>query len=78
MNKRDLNTVEDKIVFLADNIIDQLTSNRTLLTFISKNLSWGVFKNALTSPVSKNDIDFYELSCYNIYNFITHKINLIF
>lgn len=61
MNEKELSTVEDKIVFLADNIIDQLTQNRTLLTFISKNLSWGVFKTALTSPVGKNDIDFFEV-----------------
>lgn len=61
MNQEQLESIEDKIVFIADNIIDQLTQNRTLLTFISKNLSWGVFKNALTSPASKNDVDFYKV-----------------
>lgn len=60
MNQEQLESIEDKIVFIADNIIDQLTQNRTLLTFISKNLSWGVFKNALTSP-NKNDVDFYKV-----------------
>lgn len=54
-------TTEDEIIFIADNIIDQLTKNKTLLTFISKNLSWGVFKNALTSPVAKNEIDFFDV-----------------
>lgn len=60
MHLETIESVEDKIVFLADNIIDQLTANRTLLTFISKNLSWGVFKTALTSSTSKNEVDFYD------------------
>lgn len=28
------------------------------MTFIAKNLSWGVFKHALTSPIKDDDIDF--------------------
>lgn len=39
--------IEDQIIFLIDHILDQLTTNPTLLTFITKNLSWGVFKSAL-------------------------------
>jgi hypothetical protein len=38
-------TLEEKIVFLADHIIDQLNDNPSLLQFISKNLSWAVFSN---------------------------------
>ena len=49
---------EEKIIFIADNIIDQLSENKSLLTFISKNLSWGIFKNALFSPTKSDDIDF--------------------
>ena len=47
----------DKIIKIADSIIDQLNSNQTLLTFISKNLSWGIFKSALEKKVSDDDID---------------------
>lgn len=59
----ELNTmsVEDKIIKVVDNIVNQLNNNQSLLTFISKNLSWGIFKNAITSPVSENDIDFAEI-----------------
>lgn len=39
--------IEDQIIFLIDHILNQLTKNPTLLTFITKNLSWGVFKSAL-------------------------------
>ena len=49
---------EDKIIKVIDNIINQLNANQSLLTFISKNLSWGVFKTAITTPVSEDDVDF--------------------
>ncbi|MDE6670877.1 MAG: TetR/AcrR family transcriptional regulator [Ruminococcus sp.] len=52
---------EDRIIKIVDNIINQLNENKSLLTFISKNLSWGVFKNALTSPSAEEDINFSEV-----------------
>ncbi len=52
---------EDKMVKLVDCIVNQLNSNKSLLTFISKNLSWGIFKSALTSPSSNDDVDFSEV-----------------
>ena len=54
-------TFEDKIIRIIDNIVNQLNSNQSLLTFISKNLSWGVFKSALTSPAAENDVDFSQV-----------------
>ena len=47
----------ERIIFIVDNIINQLNENKSLLTFIAKNLSWGVFKHALTSPIKDDDID---------------------
>ncbi|WP_019679860.1 TetR/AcrR family transcriptional regulator [Ruminococcus flavefaciens] len=49
---------EERIIRLIDNIINQLNNNQSLLTFISKNLSWGIFKNAITTPISDDDVDF--------------------
>lgn len=49
---------EDRLIFIVDNIINQLNENKSLLKFISKNLSWGIFKGALTSPSKSEDIDF--------------------
>ncbi len=41
---------------MSDNIIDQLPRDKPTLSFIYKNLSWGVFRNVLTS---ENDtVDF--------------------
>ncbi|MBR1739735.1 MAG: TetR/AcrR family transcriptional regulator [Ruminococcus sp.] len=54
---------KEQIMFIIDNILDQLDRNRSLLIFVSKNLSWGVFKNALTSPAKGDDLDF--VSIYN-------------
>ena len=52
---------EDKIIAIVDNIIDQLTENQSLMTFISKNLSWGVFKSALTAPPADEDVNFLDI-----------------
>lgn len=54
-------TFEDKIIYIIDNIINQLNKNQSLLTFISKNLSWGVFKTALTNPIAVDDINFSDV-----------------
>lgn len=52
---------EEKIIFIIDNIINQLNENQSLLTFISKNLSWGIFKSALTSPTLDDDVNFSDV-----------------
>ena len=52
---------EDKIIKIIDNIVNQLNENHSLLNFISKNLSWGVFKSVLTSPPSDEDINFSDI-----------------
>ncbi len=54
-------TVEDKILFMADFVIDTFDKDKTLLTFISKNLSWGIFKNMLITSKEETDIDFHEV-----------------
>lgn len=52
---------DDRIIKIVDNIVNQLNENQSLLNFISKNLSWGVFKSALTSPPSDDDINFADI-----------------
>ena len=52
---------EDKLVFVVDNIVCQFSENQALLTFISKNLSWGIFKTALTTPIAEDDINFHDV-----------------
>ena len=40
---------EEQIIYMVDHILNQLDDNKTLLKFISKNLSWGIFTHALES-----------------------------
>ena len=42
-----MTTPVEKVIFLADNIISQFEKDKTLLSFISKKLGWGVFRNTL-------------------------------
>ncbi len=37
----------DRVIFVVDNIINQLSTDKRLLAFVAKNLSWGVFKSAI-------------------------------
>jgi len=50
---------EDKVIFLADHIMKELAKNKVLLNFISKNLTWRIFKHALM--LQKDDDDQFEL-----------------
>lgn len=51
---------EDQLIFIADHIIDALNADKVLLNFISKNLSWGVFKKALENT-AETDVNFREV-----------------
>ena len=53
---------QDRIMFIINNIVNQLNEDKSLLKFISKNLSWGIFKNALISGNSE------DISFINIYD----------
>jgi len=43
---------EDKVIAITDDILNQLEKEPTLLKFINKNLSWGVFRRAMDSTDS--------------------------
>ena len=60
--------IEDKILYLVSHIVDSLENNTTLLTFISKNLSWGIFKAALTTPPQSGNVDFYRIYLHMLQN----------
>ncbi len=55
---KDTVNFEDKILFLVDYIVNYLNNDKYMLTFISKNLSWGIFKTALTDPLTNDDLNF--------------------
>ena len=61
LSKTQLTELDDRIIFLADNIIEQFNADKSLLGFISKHLSWGIFKNELISSGDSSDVDFYNI-----------------
>jgi AcrR family transcriptional regulator len=46
---------EEQIIYITGYIIDRLDEDKSLLNFISKHLSWGVFRNSLTSVQDSED-----------------------
>lgn len=49
VKKSGLADIEDQIIFITNYVIDLLARDRSLLSFISKHLSWGLFRNTLIS-----------------------------
>lgn len=47
--KQNFDNLEDRIIFLVDNLLNRLNQDKILLKFISKNLSWGVFDHMIRS-----------------------------
>ncbi len=61
MRDNNVTGLENEIIFLMDYVLDELAANKGLLAFIYKDLSWAVFKRALTSPMTDDDVDFGEV-----------------
>ena len=51
---------EDQLLFVIDYIISLLMQDKGLLRFISKNLSWGIFKSAIEKPIPEESMKIYE------------------
>ncbi len=54
MERENITALEERIIFIVDHILDQLNENQALLNLINKNLSWGIFKNALIQNTDDN------------------------
>lgn len=61
LQETDIAIFEDKIIFIIDYILNLLDKDRQLMTFIAKNLGWGVFKSALIHPKTEYTLDFYNV-----------------
>ena len=47
LQKSDIELIQDKIIFVVDHIIEELAGNKALLTFLHKDLPWGIFRRVL-------------------------------
>ena len=63
LSRENITEFDDKIIFIMNYVLDSLAANKGLLSFIYKDLSWAVFKKALTTNVSNTDVDF--VAIYN-------------
>lgn len=65
LEKAQIPEFEDKIIFIVDYVLDEMGKNKQILKFISKNLSWGIFRQAITKNEADADVDvmgyFYRL-----------------
>ena len=63
LKKAKVDNFEDRIIFFIDNILDQLNENKSLLNFISKTLSWGIFKNAISArgEYADDEVETYDM-----------------
>ncbi|MDO4323939.1 MAG: TetR/AcrR family transcriptional regulator [Lachnospiraceae bacterium] len=52
---------EEQIIQMTDYIVERLNNDKSLLNFISKHLSWGIFRNSLISFHDDQDHNAYEL-----------------
>lgn len=66
MTRREITDLEERILFLAEYIVDYLAENKTLLGFLSKNLSWGIFKH---NVIGKGEAE--QKAEGDLYRFVT-------
>lgn len=58
MEQKGVKGFEERLIYMMDHVLDELAANKGLLAFIYKDLSWAVFKKALTTPMTNDDVDF--------------------
>lgn len=58
--RTDICDFEEQVHFIVDYILTELDRDHTLLLFISKNLSWGIFKGAFEEKMPDEDYHFYQ------------------
>ena len=58
MLSRNLQDLEEQLIFIADYVLSRLEEHQDLLILISKNLSWGIMKREFLADDSEDDAAF--------------------
>lgn len=65
LRKNYIENFSDQIIFIVNNIIDEFEKEPTLLKFISKNLSWGIYNKSILKIYENSENN--EDSMYNLF-----------
>lgn len=65
LRKTDITDLAEQVIFIIDCVINKLAKNPTLLKFISKNLSWGIYSKTIIK-VYENSSE-YEDGIYKLF-----------
>ena len=57
LQKKKIKGFSNQLIFVIDEVINELEKNRILLKFISKNLSWGLYQNTVSNIVKNDKLD---------------------
>lgn len=57
----DLTALDEQFIFLTDDILSALQKDKSLLFFLAKHLSWGMFRSSMTEEKSPDGISAREL-----------------
>ena len=60
VHEQNITEFEHQIIYISDYITDRLSEDKTLLGFISKHLSWGLFRNNLIAESDGNSQNVYQ------------------
>jgi AcrR family transcriptional regulator len=74
LRKSQVDAFDEQIVFIIDNVIDQLNKNHLLLKLISKNLSLGVYNETVSKITNLKDSN--EDSVYTLFMNGVQKNNI--
>ena len=74
LHKNYIESFPDQIIFIINNIIDELQKQPTLLKFISKNLSWGVYNKSILKIYENSEKK--EDSLFNLFLKVVEENNI--
>ena len=57
LQKKKIKGFSNQLVFVIDEVINELEKNKILLKFISKNLSWGLYQDTVSNIVKNDKLD---------------------
>ncbi len=61
LEKENINDYKEKIIYIIDYVINEFIKNKLLLKFISKNLSWGIYNDKISSIMDDSSLGILDL-----------------